>query len=77
MNISLVIPPKPEQERLTRIINKELNVINKTIDRVEKEIFLIKEYKTTLIAEAVTGKIDVRDWQAKEDAEKTQTVSAG
>ena len=30
--------------------------------KIEKEITLTQEYKTALIAEAVTGKIDVRDF---------------
>lgn len=70
MNILFVILLKLEQERLIRIINKELNVINKIIDRVEKEIFFIKEYKIIFIVEVVIGKIDVCDWQVKEDVEK-------
>ncbi|MCB0000151.1 MAG: hypothetical protein KDE56_30515 [Anaerolineales bacterium] len=34
--------------------------INTAIERTPREIELIEEYRTTLIAHTVTGKIDVR-----------------
>lgn len=63
------LPPIEEQENITNFIQKELNTLNKTISTIEKEIALVEEYKTALIAEAVTGKIDVRDF--KVPTEKT------
>ena len=44
-------------------IESETTKIKKTISTIEKEIALVEEYKTALIAEAVTGKIDVRDFE--------------
>jgi type I restriction enzyme S subunit len=35
--------------------------LDKTIARFESEISLIREYRTRLIADVVTGKLDVRD----------------
>ena len=34
------------------------------ISKAEKQIELLTEYRTALISEAVTGKIDVRGWSA-------------
>ena len=63
--IHFIIPPREEQDQIIDFLNHEISTINTTILRIEREIELIKEYKTTLIAEAVTGKIDVRDWKPK------------
>ncbi|MEP1486801.1 MAG: restriction endonuclease subunit S [Algibacter sp.] len=57
------LPPLEEQKNITNFIQRELNTIDKTIATIEKEITLVEEYKTALIAEAVTGKIDVRDFK--------------
>lgn len=56
-------PKKDEQKTIINFINKESNKIDRTISTIEKEITLVEEYKTALIAEAVTGKIDVRDFK--------------
>lgn len=56
------IPPIEEQIKISEYIQSELNTVTKTITTIEKEITLVEEYKTALIAEAVTGKIDVRKW---------------
>ncbi len=60
-------PDKNEQQRIIDFIKKESKVISKTISTVEKEITLVEEYKTALIAEAVTGKIDVRDFKLPQE----------
>ena len=39
--------------------------INKVIPRTEHEIDLLREYRTRLIADVATGKLDVRDEAAK------------
>lgn len=53
--------PVPEislQEELIEFVRKE----NELKTLINREIALVEEYKTALIAEAVTGKIDVRDY---------------
>ncbi len=52
-----------EREKIINYISKSENKIDKTITTIEKEITLVEEYKTALIAEAVTGKIDVREFE--------------
>lgn len=66
LNFKLVIPPIDEIESLLVQINNETLIIDKTISTIEKEITLTQEYKTALIAEAVTGKIDVREFEIPE-----------
>ncbi len=61
-NFKMPIPPKKEQEEIVAYIEKEINKIDRTIDLYKSQIELIKEYRTSLIASAVTGKIDVRDF---------------
>lgn len=58
-NFKIQIPPVEEQEQIAEYIENELNQIDKLIDKTTKEIELIKEYKTSLINEAVSGKIKV------------------
>lgn len=65
-SIKVALPSKNEMADILAFIDGESNKIFKTISRIEREINLLHEYKTTLIAEAVTGKIDVRDWKPKQ-----------
>jgi type I restriction enzyme S subunit len=51
------LPPIEEQKAIVEYIEKETAIIDKAIERTEREIELIKEYKTTLISEVVTGKL--------------------
>ncbi len=62
MNIKVVIPNITKQQQIVNYIETETTKIEKIISTIEKEIALVEEYKTALIAEAVTGKIDVRKW---------------
>ncbi|MEW4923749.1 restriction endonuclease subunit S [Algibacter sp. 2305UL17-15] len=61
-NVKIFLPPFLEQQAIVKYIENELGLIDKTISTIQKEITLVEEYKTALIAEAVTGKIDVRKW---------------
>ena len=47
----------------TKIIKPESNNIKNAIIGTETSIKKLKEYRQSLISEAVTGKVDVRDWQ--------------
>lgn len=59
-NLIIQIPSKVEQEQIVQWIKRTIAKIDLAIAQVEKEIELIQEYRTTLISDAVTGKIDVR-----------------
>jgi type I restriction enzyme S subunit len=56
----VIVPPLPEQQAITKHLDLKTAEINAAIERTQREIELIEEYRTTLIAHAVTGKIDVR-----------------
>lgn len=60
-NVRALLPARQEQERIVNYIQQESAKANQAIAQAEKEIELIQEYRTTLISDAVTGKIDVRD----------------
>ena len=62
INLKIAIPPILDQLAIIRFIESETSQINSIISTIEKEISLVQEYRTALIAEAVTGKIDVRDY---------------
>jgi len=57
----ILLPKLEEQERILEFIKQESQIINQAIAQAEKEIELIEEYRTILISDAITGKIDVRD----------------
>ena len=59
--ILVIFPPPKEQQLIIEVLDKEISKINKLIDRIEKAIDIIKEYRTALISAAVIGKIDVRE----------------
>ncbi|HIH5690555.1 TPA: restriction endonuclease subunit S [Serratia marcescens] len=71
-------PPRNEQEKIARYIDKQLSELDDLDHSVQKLVELLKERRTTLISAAVTGKIDVRDWVAPDmqDAEEPQETTA-
>lgn len=69
-DIIFVYPKKDEQHQIVSYIEQETAIINTTISKIEKELALTEEYKTALIAEAVTGKIDVRGYEVPEISEE-------
>ena len=61
-----------EQKEIVDWLNKELTKPNEAINRYENEITLLREYRTRLTADVVTGKLDVRAAAAQlpEEAEE-------
>lgn len=53
-------PPVEEQGRIADHIDEGTKVINRAIQGAEEEITLAREYRTRLITDVVTGKVDVR-----------------
>ena len=64
-NYYFLLPSKVEQEQIIKHITNETGTIDTIISKYQKQIDLMQEYRTSLISQAVTGKIDVRDWQPK------------
>lgn len=59
----LPLPPFSEQLAIANKLNNELRIVDDLILKAEAMIELARERRTALISAAVTGKIDVRDWQ--------------
>jgi type I restriction enzyme S subunit len=60
-NLNIALPPTDEQQAIVEFIEKETGLIERTIARTEREIELIQEYRTRLVSDVVTGKVDVRN----------------
>jgi type I restriction enzyme S subunit len=56
----VLLPGVDEQNRILSRLNDELRPVNVAISRLEREIELLREYRTRLVADVVTGKRDVR-----------------
>lgn len=63
----IVIPSVFEQEQIVEYLNKKTKQIDDTIAATEQQIKDLQAYRASLISEAVTGQIDVRDWTAPEE----------
>ena len=57
----LLVPPLHEQAAIVAYLNKATADVDVAIDRARREIELLGEYRTRLIADVVTGKVDVRE----------------
>lgn len=59
--IPFIVPPTDEQTAIVDYINRMLPQYDAAIEKLTVEVETLEEYKTKLIADVVTGKIDVRD----------------
>ena len=57
----IALPPIWEQEAIIEHLNKSKQSIDEATDRARRQIELMQEYRTRLIADVVTGKLDVRE----------------
>ncbi|MFC1888542.1 restriction endonuclease subunit S [Thermodesulfobacteriota bacterium] len=69
-------PPLEEQVRIANAIDQATADIDMVITRANREIELLNEYRTRLIADVVTGKLDVREAAAglPEETEETEPL---
>jgi len=58
--VEIVVAPLEEQLAIVRFLDNATLSLNQAIDRSECEVSLLDEYRTRLIADLVTGKLDVR-----------------
>ncbi len=73
----IVLPPKEEQKAIVRYVNEQTASLGVLIDRTEREIDLIREYRTRLIADVVTGKVDVRGLAPAEPIPADEQIAEG
>lgn len=60
-NLPVALPPLDEQLRISSFLDLRTSEFNELIERVNLEVALLREYRTRLIADVVTGKLDVRE----------------
>jgi type I restriction enzyme S subunit len=65
MSIGIAVPPPEEQDRIIGTIESETAALRAAIDRARSEVNLLREFRTRLIADIVTGKLDVREVAAR------------
>lgn len=58
--IPFIIPPSDEQNAIVEHIKNTLPTYNNAIEKLTAEVEVLEEYKAKIIADTVTGKIDVR-----------------
>ena len=59
--LPIVLPPKEEREEIFQYLNVQNKEIERAQGGISEVVDRLKEYRTALITNAVTGKIDVRD----------------
>ena len=64
-NFWLILPPRPEQDTTVAAVERASAEPNAAIAKAQDEIALLREYRTRLIADVVTGKLDVREAAAR------------
>jgi type I restriction enzyme S subunit len=65
LRLPLIQPPVEEQQGIVHAVQLETADVNTAITRLDREIELLREYRTRLVADVVTGKLDVREAAAR------------
>ncbi len=74
--IELVVPPAQEQTQIVEHLKGATRDIVAASDRAQREVDLLREYRTRLIVDVVTGKLDVREAAARmpHEAEESEPL---
>ena len=65
LSVQLPLPPHQEQQAIVDYLTEANEGINETVARSQHQIDLMNEYRTRLIADVVTGQLDVREAAAQ------------
>jgi len=68
--IPFFIPTPDEQDEIVSFIKEQHTAIDQAITRAQREIELMREYRTRLISDVVTGQVDVRGIEVPEVADE-------
>jgi type I restriction enzyme, S subunit len=60
-NFCFALPPVSVQSDISNYLEQQAELIDSLVDKTCSQIEVLQEYRTTLISEVVTGKIDVRE----------------
>ncbi len=58
-DVKSLVPPKTEQDNIVKYSNNITLETNNSIDLIQREIYTLQEYKSTLIDSVVTGKVKI------------------
>jgi type I restriction enzyme S subunit len=74
--LRIPVPPRPEQDSIVTVLGERTQRLDEAIDRAQHEISLLREYRIRLIADVVTGKLDVREAEARlpDEAEEAEAL---
>lgn len=74
--VPILLPPAREQRTILERIARETARIRQVVSATEDQIALLREYRTRLIADVVTGKLDVREAAARlpDEAEEAEPL---
>lgn len=64
-DVVLAVPPADEQSQIVRHLDQATAQVADALGKAQHEIALLHEYRTRLIADVVTGKLDVREAAAR------------
>ena len=75
----IALPPTSEQRTIVGRIEKRTRALSVTIASAQREIALLHEYRTRLVADLVTGKLDVREAAARlpDEADEPEALDDG
>ena len=75
-DLSLAMPPVEEQRQIARHLDQATAQVVRALNSAQHEIDLLREYRTRLIADVVTGKLDVREAAARlpDEIEEPETL---
>ncbi len=62
-NITIVVPPTTEQEKIVEFLNRKCSIIDELIEDKNKLLLRLQQHKKSLIYEYVTGKKRVKEVQ--------------
>lgn len=62
-DLPFLCPPIEEQNRIISFLEDKISTIRVSIGEIQSQIEDLKAYKSSLISESVTGKVDLSDWK--------------
>jgi type I restriction enzyme, S subunit len=75
--LAVLVPLRHEQDAICEFLDSGLVAYDTTISRLEREIELLREYRTRVVSDVVTGKIDVREAAARLPSEAASDIAEG
>lgn len=65
-NAYIPVPPLSEQQQIAEYLDEKTAKIDALIDELTQQLDELALYRKAVISEAVTGKVDVRDWKPED-----------